>query len=253
MRRPEEQGPGRRLDHHSRSASSPSLFECFGAGLLDFGVKRGDHVGLISENRKEWMIANLGILGIGAADVPRGSDTMPEEAAYILRHADCAVALAENAEQVKKILGKKQDLPLLKTIIVMDEGSTPASVPAPAGVELLTLRADHGTGRRGSPRTRRSFQREMEKGKPEDLATIIYTSGTTGEPKGVMLTHSNFLHNLRTIPNAIHVGPGRYLPLGPSRAGTPSSASSTTSCSPRAPRWPTPSPWGRSCSPTWQR
>ena len=56
------------------------LFECFGAGLLDFGVKRGDHVGLISENRKELMIANLGTLGIGAADVPRGCDTMPEEA-----------------------------------------------------------------------------------------------------------------------------------------------------------------------------
>ena len=60
------------------------LFERFGAGLLDFGVKRGDHVGIITDNRKEWIIANLGILGIGAADVPRGSDTMPDEARYIL-------------------------------------------------------------------------------------------------------------------------------------------------------------------------
>src|SRR5208337_1705499 len=114
------------------------LFERFGAGLLDFGVRRGDHVGVISENRKEWMIANLGILGIGAADVPRGSDTMPEEACYILRHADCAMVLAENAEQVKKILSKKQELPLLKTIVVLDEGFAPGSVPPPAGVELLT-------------------------------------------------------------------------------------------------------------------
>ena len=71
-----------------------SLFERFGAGLLDFGVKRGDHVGIITDNRKEWIIANLGILGIGAADVPRGSDTMPDEARYILKHADCAVTLA---------------------------------------------------------------------------------------------------------------------------------------------------------------
>ena len=54
-----------------------SQFERFGAGLLDFGVKRGDHVGVISDNRVEWMIANQGILGIGAADVPRGADTSP--------------------------------------------------------------------------------------------------------------------------------------------------------------------------------
>ena len=75
------------------------LVECFGAGLLDFGVKRGDHVGMISDNRKEWMIANVGISGIGAADVPRGSDTMAEEACFILKHDDCALTLAENAER----------------------------------------------------------------------------------------------------------------------------------------------------------
>ena len=54
-------------------------YECFGAGLLDFGVKRGDHVGIISDNRKEWLIADLAILSIGAADVPRGSDSTAEE------------------------------------------------------------------------------------------------------------------------------------------------------------------------------
>ncbi|MGA2640641.1 MAG: long-chain fatty acid--CoA ligase [Spirochaetia bacterium] len=183
------------------------LFERFGAGLLDFGVKRGDHVGFISENRKEWMIANIGILGIGAADVPRGSDTMPEEACYILRHSDCALALAENAEQAKKILSKKQDLPLLKEIVVIDDGFVPGSVPSPAGVEILTYAQIMERGARKLAADPQAFQREMEKGKPEDLATIIYTSGTTGEPKGVMLTHSNFLHNIRTIPTAIHVGP----------------------------------------------
>ena len=78
------------------------LAEQFGAGLLDFGVKRGDHVGIISDNRKEWIIADQGILGIGAADVPRGSDTMPDEMRYILQHADCAITLAENAEQLEE-------------------------------------------------------------------------------------------------------------------------------------------------------
>ena len=183
------------------------LSECFGAGLLDLGVKRGDHVGVISDNRKEWMIANVGILGIGAADVPRGSDTMPEEACYILRHADCALVLAENGDQVKKILSKKQELPLLKTIVVLDEGFAPGTVSVPTGVELLEFAQIMERGKRKLASDAQAFQREMQKGKAEDLSTIIYTSGTTGEPKGVMLTNANFLHNLRTIPNTIDVGP----------------------------------------------
>ncbi len=132
---------------------------------------------------------------------------MPEEACYILSHADCAMALAENADQVKKILSKKQELPLLKTIVVMDEGFVPGSVPAAAGVELLGFAQIMERGKRKLASDAQAFQREMQEGKAEDLATIIYTSGTTGEPKGVMLTHANFLHNLRTIPNTIDVGP----------------------------------------------
>jgi long-chain acyl-CoA synthetase len=183
-------------------------YERFGAGLLDFGVKRGEHVGIISDNRKEWMIANLGILGIGAVDVPRGSDTMPDEARYILKHADVVVTLAENAEQLKKILGKKEDLPLLKSIIVIDDDFKPAAFTgATHGVAVTTYAEIMERGKKKLTADAQAWRREMEKGKPEDLATLIYTSGTTGEPKGVMLTHANFLHNIRTIPTAIHVGP----------------------------------------------
>ncbi len=88
-----------------------ALAEQFGAGLLDLGVKRGDHVGIIADNRWEWIVADQGILGIGAADVPRGSDTMPEEMRYILQHADCAMILAENAEQLSKILRGRRTCP----------------------------------------------------------------------------------------------------------------------------------------------
>jgi long-chain acyl-CoA synthetase len=185
-----------------------AAYECFGAGLLDFGVKRGDHVGIISDNRKEWIIASLGILGIGAADVPRGSDTMPDEARYILHHADCTITLAENAEQLKKILAKKQEIPLLATIIVMDEEFRPESFTQPTmGVQVLTWADIMGRGKKRLAADPQAWQREMQKGTPDDLVTLIYTSGTTGEPKGVMLTNGNFLHNIRTIPDAIHVGP----------------------------------------------
>ncbi|MGA2763116.1 MAG: long-chain fatty acid--CoA ligase [Spirochaetia bacterium] len=185
-----------------------SQFEQFGAGLVDFGVKRGDHVGVISDNRKEWMIANLGILGIGAADVPRGSDTMPDEARYILAHADCSLCLVENTEQLKKILSKKQELPLLKTIIVIEEDFQPEAFPeSTCGAKVLPFRDIMARGKKLLSSDPQAFEREAEKGSPEDLATIIYTSGTTGEPKGVMLTHANFLHNMRTIPRVLNVGP----------------------------------------------
>lgn len=184
-----------------------ALAEQFGAGLLDLGVKRGDHVGIISDNRKEWIIADQGILGIGAADVPRGSDTMPDELRYILKHADVEITLAENAEQLSKILSKKQDLPLLKTVIVMDEAFDPRSFKEPLqGLKLMTFNEVMDRGRKLLAKDPQAYRKEVAKGAPEDLVTLIYTSGTTGEPKGVMLTNSNYLHNLRTtVPGAIHV------------------------------------------------
>ncbi|HVO39091.1 MAG TPA: long-chain fatty acid--CoA ligase [Spirochaetia bacterium] len=186
-----------------------SRFETFGAGLIDYGVRRGDHVGVISDNRPEWMIANQGILGIGAADVPRGSDTMPDEARYILQHADCAVTLAENEEQLKKILSRKNDLPALKTIVVIDADFDPRTYPESAcGVRVMAFSEIMERGRKLLASDPQAFTREMNKGKPDDLATLIYTSGTTGEPKGVMLTNSNFLHNMRTIPLVLDIGPG---------------------------------------------
>ena len=180
----------------------------FGAGLMTLGVKRGDHVGVISDNRREWMIADLGILGIGAADVPRGADTMPDEMRFILSHADCAISLAENAEQVKKILSRKGELPALKILVVMDDEFSPESVSSQAaGLQVLTFSQILDKGRAVLDKDPAAFQREVDKGTAGELATLIYTSGTTGEPKGVMLSNSNFLHNLRTtVPYCLEVG-----------------------------------------------
>jgi long-chain acyl-CoA synthetase len=180
----------------------------FGAGLLDFGVKRGDHVGIISDNRKEWIIADQGILGIGAADVPRGSDTLPDEMRYILAHAECAVVLAENADQLRKILSKRSELPLLKTVIVMDGEFSPESFKEPlAGLTVFTFSQIYERGTKRLAADPQAYLREAEKGTGDELATLIYTSGTTGEPKGVMLSHNNFLHNMRTtVPQVIKVG-----------------------------------------------
>jgi long-chain acyl-CoA synthetase len=183
------------------------LSERFGAGLLGLGVKRGDHIGIIADNRKEWIIADLGILGIGAVDAPRGADTLPDEMRFILAHAECSVALAENAEQLRKILSRKNDLPLLKKAIVMDSEFVPSQFKDPAsGVALHAFSEVMDKGKEALAKDPQIYRREVEKGTREELATLIYTSGTTGEPKGVMLTNENFLHNLRTtVPQVILV------------------------------------------------
>ncbi|MCX7028748.1 MAG: AMP-binding protein [Spirochaetes bacterium] len=184
-----------------------ALAEQFGAGLLDLGVKRGDHIGIISDNRREWIIADQGILGIGAADVPRGSDTMPDEMRHILQHADCGITLAENAEQLAKILSRKKDLPLLKTVIVIDQAFDPRGFKEPSqGLKVMKFAEVLDCGKKLLAKDPQAYRREVAKGAPDELVTLIYTSGTTGEPKGVMLTNSNYLHNLRTtVPYVINV------------------------------------------------
>ncbi|MGB4255420.1 MAG: AMP-binding protein, partial [Rectinema sp.] len=93
----------------------------FALGLDDFGARRGDNIGIISDNRKEWLIADLAILGIGAVDVPRGCDATAQEIAYILSWSGCSTTILENERQLKKILDVKKgclasnSMPLIET------------------------------------------------------------------------------------------------------------------------------------------
>ena len=93
----------------------------FGAGLLSIGAKRGDHIGLICDNRKEWPVSDMGLLAIGAIDVPRGCDATEHDLAYILSFAECKTVIAENSAQVTKIINLKQQLPLVTALIIIDE------------------------------------------------------------------------------------------------------------------------------------
>jgi long-chain acyl-CoA synthetase len=168
----------------------------FGAGLMSIGVSRESHVGIISDNRKEWMIANLAILGIGAVDVPRGSDSTGDEITYILNHSDSRVSIVEDKVQLEKILAAKDRLPLLETIIVIDKTDVKGDGCREGGCTIYAFEEILAKGEASLFANPDLFDREVEKTEGEDLATIIYTSGTTGEPKGVMLTHANFLHQI---------------------------------------------------------
>lgn len=176
------------------------------AGFSSLGVNRGDHVGMISDNRKEWYMSDIALLSIGAANVPRGSDSTADEIAYILGHADCSVTIAENKAQLDKILNKAEEIESLKTIVLF-EGQPGQKSKKAEGLEILPLEELFKRGEETLQNTPDFVDKEIEKGKRDDLATIIYTSGTTGEPKGVMLTHRNFLFQVDRIYDHIFVKP----------------------------------------------
>lgn len=182
----------------------------FGAGLMSIGVKREDPVGLISDNRPEWFQADLGVMAIGAVDVPRGCDATLVDLEKILSLTESKVVIAENNSQVNKILSIHDKIPAVSVIIVLAD-DVKDDVRALCDKEKITLHTFAGLvsdGQKYRIENKDCVENEMEKGKADDLATIIFTSGTTGTPKGVMLTYRNFLTQLDELQERIYLNPG---------------------------------------------
>jgi long-chain acyl-CoA synthetase len=181
----------------------------FAAGLRSLGMTRGDKVGLISDNRAEWLEADLAILGLGGADVPRGCDATVQEIVYILSWSECGIALLENEKQLAKILELRDKMPLLTKIVLFDSASGQITTQGrKAGLELYSYEEIMAKGMESQKLHPEMYSHEVALGIRNDLATIIYTSGTTGEPKGVMLSHGNFLHQTEYLPEVIGVKTG---------------------------------------------
>lgn len=154
--------------------------------FVELGIKPGDRVGLFSANRPEWHTADFATTGAGGVTVPIYFNEAPERMAYILKHSGARVVFAAGAAQMQKLLAIRSQLPSLEQIILADCGS---NLPTD-WLRYETLIATSGGSDVAAYRMRASQVL------PGQLASIIYTSGTTGEPKGVMLTHTNFCSNV---------------------------------------------------------
>ncbi len=180
------------------------------AFLLHYQVNPGDRVVILSENRPEWALADLAIQSVGAWTVPIYPSLMPDEILTICRDCQPAVCVASNSDQASKLVAVAEQVPSIQTIIVADGGPSQDR-------RLVSWASAEAEGRELAPKLASLLQRRKEQLRPSDTATLIYTSGTTGEPKGVMLSHGNFLSNveacLKVIPIAgadVHLS---FLPL----------------------------------------
>ena len=158
-------------------------------GLAALGLRRGDKLSVIGDNRARLYCAQIAATCLGATSVPVYQDVIAHELVFVLNHAETAVIVAEDQEQVDKILALREQLPALRCVVYDD----------PRGIdryrfdwlqsygELMALGREFGRAQPGY------FDAEIEKGRADEVALICYTSGTTGNAKGAMLTHANVL------------------------------------------------------------
>jgi len=165
--------------------------------LVQLGVSPRENVGLLADNRLEWILCDYGIQMTGAADVPRGTDITDSEMVYILNHSAAKVVFVEHDKMLEKFKKNRSQFESVEKVIVMDKKSQ-----ATDALKLYDLLEKGKELRAGGSKK----AEERIKGiKPDDLFTMIYTSGTTGMPKGVMLMHSNMMHQVRTILGLIRL------------------------------------------------
>jgi long-chain acyl-CoA synthetase len=168
-------------------------------GVMALGLEPGERVGLVGENRPEWLYSDLGIQSAGGWTTGIYTTSSPEQVAYILDHAECRFFIVEGEEQLDKALEIRGRLPALERIIVMDpEGLRTFHDPKVLmWDEFLNLGRAH---RAAHPD---ALEDRLSRITSDDVALLIYTSGTTGPPKGAMLSHRNILWTSEALGAAL--------------------------------------------------
>ncbi|WP_224962941.1 AMP-dependent synthetase/ligase [Geomonas subterranea] len=159
-------------------------------GLRKLGIKPGDKVAILSENRVGWVIADMGILCAGAVTVPVYATNTPEQVEYTLNHGDARIVFISGKSQYRKLLKIKDAIPMVELVVSFERFLGEPSLPLTTFYQLSEI--DDPI----SDQEREELYAVIDAIEPESLMTIIYTSGTTGVPKGVMLSHRNILFDV---------------------------------------------------------
>ncbi|WP_198018184.1 AMP-dependent synthetase/ligase [Hippea jasoniae] len=159
-------------------------------GLKKMGIKPKDKVAILSETRPMWVLADFGILNIGAIEIPIYHTDSPEQIAYIINHSEAKAIFVSNKAQYMKLLQVRDKIPSIEFVIAHDRFLGNSSLP------VYTLFQVSEISEELSEKDQKEIEDFMDTIEPDDIYTILYTSGTTGNPKGVLLTHKNIISNV---------------------------------------------------------
>jgi len=183
---------------------------CVSLGLTALGVQRGDRIGIMSENRPEWAIADWACLGGGMTDVPIYPTLPADQIVHPLNDSGAVVLFVSSPQQGEKAASVRAQFKTVRTIVSFTE-------PKVAGADLSFAELEAKGAALDSAAKAAEWRAGALAVKPDDLATLIYTSGTTGLPKGVMLTHDNIASNVRAAQRKVPLTAGEvalsFLPL----------------------------------------
>ena len=184
-----------------------------GLGFKALGLGAGGHVGVLSENRLEWVLAQLGAGLVGGVTVGVYPTSPSNEVAYVLAHADCEVVVCEDQEQVDKLLQARVELPRLRKIVMVEhKGFADAKAAAPD--LLVSFEELEALGQAGDAQL---IEQVLAHQTLNDTGLVIYTSGSTGKPKGAMISYGNIAAMAPAVVDRLHLGAHTshlsYLPL----------------------------------------
>lgn len=199
------------------------IVQQIGLGLIDLGLSAGERICILANTRPEWSYADMAATSAGLVVVPIYQTNSPEECLWVISDSGASAIVCEDEQQLAKIAAIRDQVPDLRTIIVMEpEAGEPAGNGASTISRQLDAIALDEVRARGRSRSSEELDERRRAVKPEDPFTFIYTSGTTGPPKGCVLTHGNYRAIIDMIREAGEIEEDEiiylYLPLAHSYA-----------------------------------